>query len=206
MRHPPGARDDVLLVRVEQVAERQAVLDPDQAQRGGEAEQRDEAADGAGGRLDLRRRATDEVGDLLRADEHRVDARPLEREHVVAGGGRGGRRSRASRPGRRAAGRGSARCPSSSSSASRGESRKISGSMRSSDASSESSSWTSATTSRPSARARWWSSSRSSSSSCSSTTIRQASAPAAPRVLRRARRGGRAPEGRSRRGCRRPRP
>ena len=33
VHHPPRARDDVLLVGVEQVAERQAVLDPDQPQR-----------------------------------------------------------------------------------------------------------------------------------------------------------------------------
>src|SRR4029077_7017857 len=38
--------------------------------------------------LNLRRRATDEVGDLLRVDQHRVDARSLEGDHVLAGGGR----------------------------------------------------------------------------------------------------------------------
>src|SRR5439155_8433185 len=33
--------------------------------------------------LNRRRCATDELGDLLRLDEHRVDARALERDHVV---------------------------------------------------------------------------------------------------------------------------
>src|SRR3954453_21587852 len=37
--------------------------------------------------LYLRRRATDEVGDLLRVDEHCVDACALEREHVFPRGG-----------------------------------------------------------------------------------------------------------------------
>src|SRR5262245_14344650 len=32
----------------------------------------------------LRRRATDEVGDVGRADEDGIDPRPLEREHLVA--------------------------------------------------------------------------------------------------------------------------
>ena len=54
---------------------------PISAQRRREGEQRDE-------RAIPRRRATDEVGDLLRVDEHGVDARSLERDHVVAGGGR----------------------------------------------------------------------------------------------------------------------
>jgi hypothetical protein len=37
---------------------------------------------------DLRRSATDEVGDLLRVDQHRVDAGALERDDVVASRGR----------------------------------------------------------------------------------------------------------------------
>ena len=63
-------------------------------------------------RLHLGRSATDEVRDVGRADEDGVDARPLEREHVVPRRRRAGRRSRACRRERRGAGRGSARAAS----------------------------------------------------------------------------------------------
>ena len=108
--HPPRARDDVLLVRVEQAAERQAVLDPDQPQRRRERRGSRRAAEASSGResaprpaaLRARRRTALSAAQRARrrearhrrggrrrpADEHGVDAGPLEREHVVARGRR----------------------------------------------------------------------------------------------------------------------
>ena len=173
MGHPPRARDDVLLVRVEQVAERQAVLDPDQAQRGREAEQRKERARPPEARHRRGRRSSS----CRRAPRRRPPARARSRPR---GWRPGGRRSRASRRGRRAGGRGSCRRPP------RRPRRRAARGGRSPgrcDRATRPASRRRGRRRRPRGRARGrarWSSSRSSSSSCSSTTIRQASAPAAP--------------------------
>ena len=93
----PRTRHDRLLVGIEQVAERKPVLDPDEPQRSGAGQDRDErgsrpAPPGAGPRLpsvpalDRRRDVTGEVGDVSRSDDDRIDSRPFELLDLLTAG------------------------------------------------------------------------------------------------------------------------
>ena len=173
MDHPPRPRDDVLLVRVEQPAE-----------RAGRTRSRPAVSAAASpriatrGLLHRRRCATDEVGDRRAADEDGVDAGPLEREHVVAG-------RRREVGDRELAGRDVGQQVEDAVEivlvvlgVARREQENLGVDPIERRRSSESSSWTSATISSPRPLARACSASRCSSSSWSSTTTRHASAPA----------------------------
>ena len=114
----PRARDDVLLVRVEQ-RQRQPESRADRPKRGGDAEDQPERdqLDGRGPSAarrpppwssDVRNRVADERLDVAR-DEHGIDAGALELLDVLAARRRRAPRSRASRRGRPAAARGGGR-------------------------------------------------------------------------------------------------